>query len=84
MFGNICRNEGSELLIDLVVLMVLIHSPDIIQHILVYHRTQLFVLNSHLPQQKLYSTNRNQNVLCTKDHYTTYTFFAKVWVQSRT
>lgn len=43
VFGDITWNEGSELLVNFVVLMMAVHSPDIVENVFVDCRSQLFV-----------------------------------------
>ena len=68
MFGNVARDEGPQLLVYFIVLVMLVHPPDVVQHVFVDHRPQLFVLETHLPQQELYCTHRQQDVLGPQDH----------------
>jgi hypothetical protein len=83
VLGDIARDEGSDLLVDLVVLMMLVHSPDVVEDILVDHGPQLFVLDPHLSDQELYGAHRNQNVLGSENHDAPYTFLSKVVMKSR-
>lgn len=77
---NVVRNKCSDLLIDFVILMMAVHSADVVEHILVNHRTQLLILKPHLTQHKLSCTYWQQDALCSQNHDTSYAFLADVGV----
>ena len=81
MLGHIARDKSPQLLVDLVVLMVLVHSSNVIQHIFVYHRTELLVLQAHLPQQELNRAHWDEDALGPQDHDASDALFPEVGVK---
>lgn len=80
MLGDIVGDECSDLLVDFVIFVMTVHSPYVIQHILVNHRSELLILQSHLSQQKFYGTYGQQDAFSPQDHDTSHTFLANVGI----
>ncbi len=83
VFGDVPRNKRPDLLIDLIVLVMAVHSPDVVDHVLVDHRPEFFVLKSHLLQQKLSGAHRKQDALSPQNHDAAHAFLANVGVERR-
>ena len=84
MFWNIARNKGSELLIDLVVLVMTVHSANIVENVFINHASKFFVLQFHLSEQKLDSVNWDKDVLGSENHYASNALLTQVRMQGRT
>lgn len=82
MFGDVIGDKSSQLLIDFVVLMVFVHSADVVDNIFVDHYSELLVLEAHLSQKELYCTHGKKDTLGPKNHDAASTFFSDVGVKS--
>ena len=84
MFGDVARNEGSELLVDFVVLVVFVHSADVVEDVFVDHGAELFVFDAHLSEEELDCADWNEDALGAEDHNAAYAFFAEIGVEGGT
>lgn len=79
--GYVLWNELLELLIDLIVLVMFVHSSDIIDDVFIKDFSELFVFDVKLLQQKLDSGDRIEDVFRSEDHDGRNTFLADIWME---
>ena len=84
MFGDIAGDEGSKLLVDFVVLIVFVHSADVIEDVFVYHGAEFFIFDAHLSEEEFDGADWDEDALGTEDHYAAYAFFAEIGVEGGT
>ena len=81
MFGDITRNESSKLLVDFIVLMMFVHSADIVENVFVDHGTEFFIFDAHLSKEELDGADWDEDALGAEDHYAAYAFFAEIGME---